>query len=222
MPGTAVAGGGGVGVATGLGIGTPGLGAAITGRTCATAVAAGSNMAPPNKIKDLRRKLIGRTNPFIFKDILPSRMHTHDERGSPVTPGPQWARKLTFDGLDNQTLSWRPIGSASVSCEEHNHVASDFTLDGGMIPRNAQRIIDERAEPRRPAASSTAVIEFRGRKHVVRLVNVSGSGAMATFPYVPHIGEKLSVQLLDCGQVVAQVRWVKDGRIGLSFTTPMD
>ena len=101
-------------------------------------------------------------------------------------------------------------------------MASDFSLDGGMIPRNAQRTIDERGEPRRPAASSTAVMEFRGRKHVVRLVNVSSSGAMAIFPYVPHIGEKLSVQLLECGQVKAQVRWVKDGRIGLSFLGPID
>jgi hypothetical protein len=45
---------------------------------------------------------------------------------------------------------------------------------------------------------------------------------MVIFPYVPHIGEKLSVQLLDCGQVTAQVRWVKDGRIGLSFVAPLD
>jgi hypothetical protein len=35
---------------------------------------------------------------------------------------------------------------------------------------------------------------------------------------VPHIGEKLRLQLLDRGQIFAQVRWVKDGRIGLSFT----
>jgi hypothetical protein len=101
-------------------------------------------------------------------------------------------------------------------------VATEFTLDGGMIPRNAQRAIDERGEPRRPAASSTAVVEFRGRNHVVRLVNVSSSGAMAIFPYVPHIGEKLTVQLLERGRVAAQVRWVRDGRIGLSFIPPID
>jgi hypothetical protein len=101
-------------------------------------------------------------------------------------------------------------------------VASDFTLDGGMIPRTEQRSIDERDEARYPAASSTAVLEFRGRKHVIRLVNISPSGAMAIFPYVPHIGEKLTLQLLDRGQVTAQVRWVKDGRIGLSFTTALE
>jgi len=56
----------------------------------------------------------------------------------------------------------------------------------------------------------------------VRLVNVSSSGAMVIFPYVPHIGEQLSLQLLDHGQVPSQVRWVKDGRIGLSFAQPLE
>jgi hypothetical protein len=96
-------------------------------------------------------------------------------------------------------------------------VASGFNLDGGMIPRAVKRSVDERLEERHAAASGTAVLEFRGRNHVVRLINLSGSGAMVIFPYVPHIGEKLRLQLLDRGQVSAQVRWVRDGRIGLSF-----
>jgi hypothetical protein len=98
-------------------------------------------------------------------------------------------------------------------------VASGFFLDGGMIPRSERRQIDERAEARHASASSTAVLQFRGRNHVVRLINVSGSGAMVIFPHVPHIGEKLRLQLLDRGQVMTQVRWVKDGRIGLSFAS---
>jgi hypothetical protein len=96
-------------------------------------------------------------------------------------------------------------------------VASSFFLDGSMIPRTEKRSIDERAEVRHPSASSTAVLEFRGRKHVVRLVNVSSSGAMVIFPHTPNIGERLSLQILDRGLVTAQVRWVRDGRIGLSF-----
>ncbi len=91
-----------------------------------------------------------------------------------------------------------------------------------MIPRTEQRVVDERAEPRHPAASGTAVLEFRGRRHVVRLVNVSRSGAMISFPHVPHIGEMLPLQLLDRGRVSAQVIWVKDGRIGVSFAVPLE
>jgi hypothetical protein len=101
-------------------------------------------------------------------------------------------------------------------------VASGFFLDGGMIPRTATRTIDERGEVRHAAISSTAVLEFRGRKHVVRLVNISSSGAMVIFPHVPNIGERLVIQLLDRGVVSSQVRWVKDGRIGLSFDTLLE
>jgi hypothetical protein len=101
-------------------------------------------------------------------------------------------------------------------------VASNFSLDGGMIPRSVQRSVDEREELRHAAMSNTAVIEFRGRKHVVRLINVSKSGAMVVFPHVPNIGERLPLQLLDQRFVIAQVRWVKDGRIGLSFASPLE
>ena len=100
-------------------------------------------------------------------------------------------------------------------------MASRFFLDGGIIPRAAKRNIDERSEARHAAVSSTAVLEFRGRKHVVRLVNISASGAMVIFPHVPNIGERLLLQLLDRGIVSSQVRWVKDGRNGLSFDAPL-
>lgn len=101
-------------------------------------------------------------------------------------------------------------------------MALGFSLDGGMIPRSEGRRIDERQEPRHAAQSHTAVLEFRGRKHVVRLVNVSKSGTMVVFPHVPNIGERLALQLLDHGFVWTQVRWVKDGRIGLSFASPLE
>jgi hypothetical protein len=91
-----------------------------------------------------------------------------------------------------------------------------------MIPRQERRTIDERLEPRRAALSNTGVLEFRGRKHVIQLINVSKSGAMVDFPHVPNIGERLPLQLLDHGFVSAQVRWVKDGRIGLSFASPLE
>ena len=101
-------------------------------------------------------------------------------------------------------------------------MASGFFLVGGMIPRAHRRTVDERAEERLPADSCTAVMDFRGRNHVIRLINLSDSGAMVIFPYVPHIGERLALQLLDRGRLTAQVMWVTDGRIGLSFTAPAE
>jgi hypothetical protein len=91
-----------------------------------------------------------------------------------------------------------------------------------MIPRHERRSIDERNEPRHAALSNTGVLDFRGRKHVVQLINVSKSGAMVIFPHTPNIGERPPLQLLDHGFVWAQVRWVKDGRIGMSFTSPSE
>ena len=49
--------------------------------------------------------------------------------------------------------------------------------------------------------SNTAVLEFRGRKHMVRLINVSSSGAMVVFLHTPNIGERLLIQVLDRGPV---------------------
>ena len=94
---------------------------------------------------------------------------------------------------------------------------SKFGLDGGMIPRTVKRMLDERTEERFDANAQTVEMEFRGRKHMVRLVNTSPSGAMVIFSLVPHIGEQVSLQLVDQGQVFALVRWVRDGRIGISF-----
>lgn len=98
---------------------------------------------------------------------------------------------------------------------------SKFSLDGAMIPRTVRRMFDERAEPRAPTESNTAVLTLRGRKHVVRLLNVSPSGAMLAFPLVPHIGEQVSVQLLGRDPAVAHVRWVRDGKIGINFLAPL-
>ena len=90
-------------------------------------------------------------------------------------------------------------------------------LDGNIIPRTVRRVFDERAEPREAMESQTAVMVVRGRPHVVRLANMSASGAMVVFKGVPHIGEQVTLQLLDHGEQTAYVRWVRDGRIGINF-----
>jgi len=90
-------------------------------------------------------------------------------------------------------------------------------LHGSMIPRSVRRMFDERAETREPAESQTAVLEIRGRKHMVRLTNLSPSGAMVVFSLMPNIGEKVVLHLLDRGRVHGQVCWVRDGRVGVNF-----
>jgi hypothetical protein len=93
-----------------------------------------------------------------------------------------------------------------------------------MIPRNVRRMFDQREEPRFDIEGElqTAVLIHGGRNHVVRVANISSSGAMVVYPDIPHIGETVTLQLLDHGAVAGHVRWVRDGRVGINFVTPLD
>jgi hypothetical protein len=101
-------------------------------------------------------------------------------------------------------------------------VGARFSLDGAMIPRTVKRMFDERLEERFAAESQTAVMLHRGRKHVVRLGNVSSSGAMVIFPGMPHIGEEVTLQLLGRDAIKGHVKWVRDGRIGVHFAVSLE
>ena len=100
-------------------------------------------------------------------------------------------------------------------------MASSYSLDGSIIPRSVKRHAQERDEERVDAQSQTAVLEYRGRRFVVRLVNISRSGAMVIFSLIPHIHEPITLQLIGHRVVKAHVRWVRDGRIGVSFVAPL-
>lgn len=93
-----------------------------------------------------------------------------------------------------------------------------FGLDGAMIPRRVKRLFDQRVEPRLRPDHGLAVLDWRARQLHVGLLNISSSGAMIRFDQVPHIGERVTLQLLDHGTVAGQVRWVRDGHIGINFT----
>jgi hypothetical protein len=91
-----------------------------------------------------------------------------------------------------------------------------------MIPRTVKRMFDERSEGRIEAESQTAVLTIRGRNHIVSVANLSPSGAMLRFSGAAHIGESVSLQLLDRGTINAQVRWLRDGRMGVYFAIPLE
>jgi len=103
-------------------------------------------------------------------------------------------------------------------------VPGKFGLDGGMIPRSVKRMFDERDEPRFDVEGDlqTAVMAHRGANHVVRVGNISASGAMVVFADGTHIGEAVTLQLLDHGAVAGHVRWVRDGRVGINFAAPLE
>ena len=98
-----------------------------------------------------------------------------------------------------------------------------FGLDGGMIPRTVKRMFDERDEPRFDVKGEpqTAILTHRGQNHEVRVTNISSSGVMVVYAEIPNIGEAVTLQLLDHGAVAGQVRWVRDGRVGINFVEPL-
>lgn len=85
-----------------------------------------------------------------------------------------------------------------------------------------RRLLDERAEERTTPASQTAVLNHRGRNHVVRLVNLSSLGAMVAYNGELTDGDEVTLQLLDHGSVAGQVRWISEGRAGIHFTAPLE
>jgi hypothetical protein len=103
-------------------------------------------------------------------------------------------------------------------------VSGKFGLEGGMIPRSVRRMFDQRDEPRFDLDGDlqTAVLGRDGRNHVVRVGNISNSGAMVVYSDVPNIGEEVTLQLLDHGAVAGHVRWVRDGRVGINFVAPLE
>ena len=101
-------------------------------------------------------------------------------------------------------------------------MAGKFQLDGSMIPRSVKRMFDQRSEERYQPDSTHAVMTARGQSHVVPLVNVSDHGAMIRFAAMLRIGETISLQMLDRSAIQGQVRWVRDGRVGISFDRPLE
>jgi len=90
------------------------------------------------------------------------------------------------------------------------------------ISDGLRRLLDQRAEQRIEGETQTAVLNHRGHRHVVRVANLSASGAMIAFTGDLAEGDEISLQLLDHEAVPAQVRWVRDGRVGVSFAGSAD
>lgn len=90
------------------------------------------------------------------------------------------------------------------------------------LRESLRRLVDQRAEGRAGVDSLTAVLNHRGHRHVVRVADISVSGAMIVFEGNFAEGEEVVLQLLDHGPVKGQVRWSRDGRVGVRFADPDD
>lgn len=93
----------------------------------------------------------------------------------------------------------------------------NVALTNVVIAREETRRTDMRQEDRPLLGDVPATIIFREGTHDVAIVNLSGGGAMISFPIEPYIGERLDLHLDDEQVIQCVVRWVKGGRVGLEF-----
>lgn len=90
-------------------------------------------------------------------------------------------------------------------------------LAGDLVPRMQKRLIDQRTEERHSDLVDRAVIIFRGQEYIVPVVNISSRGTMIECEIMPRIGETIVIQFEHCSTIQGFVRWVRQGRVGLSF-----
>jgi hypothetical protein len=91
------------------------------------------------------------------------------------------------------------------------------SLMGISIPREERRVTNQRREDRHLGLVDRAMIVFRRKRSLVKVVNISASGMMIETDIIPHINEELLVEFEGFAPLCAVVRWVKQGRIGLDI-----
>lgn len=78
-------------------------------------------------------------------------------------------------------------------------------------------LVDARRQPRSSVTAVDSILVEGGRKHRVRLIDRSSDGAMVEAAVLLPEGTQISLQVLDRPAVRGQVRWAREGRMGLSF-----
>lgn len=93
--------------------------------------------------------------------------------------------------------------------------STEANLTNVLIPRKERRTTNQRREDRFRGIIDRATLLFRGKKILVKVVNVSESGLMIEGPIDAIIGERLVVEFEGFEPLEAVVCWIREGRIGL-------
>lgn len=88
---------------------------------------------------------------------------------------------------------------------------------GSDLWATLRKFLDERREPRAELRVHDAILTLGGRDHPVQVSNLSRSGAMIVFAGSASVGDRILLRLLDQGPKAGQVRWVRNGQVGISF-----
>jgi len=85
------------------------------------------------------------------------------------------------------------------------------------ITRDAGRSTDHRDEDRHRLARETAIIDYKGDRLDVDLINLSGGGAMIEAGITVRLWDRIDLYLGDGSPIECAVRWLRKNRIGLEF-----
>jgi hypothetical protein len=121
-------------------------------------------------------------------------------------------------GLRNAILSGEGGSQRLISTKEacrRKNGEGERSLAALAIQRSERRTTNQRREDRHWGVVDRALIVFRRKKTLVRVVNISTGGLMIETEIEPRIGETIRVEFEGFSPLEGTVRWIKQGRIGL-------
>jgi hypothetical protein len=89
------------------------------------------------------------------------------------------------------------------------------------VARSRDASTNQRRAPR-VLVDLVSHISVRGRTHGARVINISPLGLMCRTDAQVAIGERIALWLPLAKEVVAEVRWAEDGRVGVEFRQPIE
>jgi len=118
-------------------------------------------------------------------------------------------------GLRSAIMAGEGASASLISTKEKCRRGTGGTLIALRIPREERRATNQRSAERHWGVVDRALLTFRRKKMLVRVVNLSSGGAMIEAEIEPRIGETVTVELEGYGKYHAVVRWIRGGRLGL-------
>lgn len=95
--------------------------------------------------------------------------------------------------------------------------AESDDLESVRIPRSEIRVHNQRDDDRHRLDEQAATVRYRGKKHQVELINLSGGGAMIRASFKPLLWQRVDLVFDKGSEIECAVRWIRDDRIGLEF-----
>lgn len=119
--------------------------------------------------------------------------------------------------LRNAILAGKSPSAKSVSTRETNRRQRGGSPAAVPIAGAERRTGDQRAEDRHWGKVERAIVVFRHKKILVRVVNVSSHGLTVEAEIAPDLGEAVAIECDGLAPVSGVVRWIRAGRIGIDL-----